>query len=307
MTDFKVTWDHNISSRCSSPFLFYDPAFLQTKPYSPECISMAFHEGTIKLYFRMENGVAHSLPGASFGGIAVQGKVSRLDVVTFYKQVFSLLRSHRVTTLKVTSFPSCYDTHIFQWQDDVFKSLKNKTICTETNAWLNACDRFQFRAQLHRSEKNKLNKAHKAGLVCEQLPGYTLPLAYKVVEKNRKASDYPVTMKEEALAKLLHLMPDAYRLFGVWLENTLVATGVCIQVLPDVLYTFYLADDHEYRQYSPTVLLVEYICDYAARMGCRIVDLGTASLNGEMNEGLFDFKAHLGAEFCPKRTYEVTL
>lgn len=291
----------------SSPVLFYDPLFLSTKPYRPFCMEMKTTSGTLKLLLKLDKYVADSLPQASFGGVAVEGKAGRLDVVMFYKQVFSLLQNRGVKLLKVSSQPSCYDPTLFSAQHDVLTCEAATRTCTETNAWLPACKEDVYKQFLHRSEKNKLNKARKAGLTCEQLPGYVLPLAYKIIQQNRHASGYPVTMQEDDLAELFRLMPDKYRLFGVWMENTLVAAAVCVEVTPEVLYTFYLADDHDYRQYSPTVLLVAAVCDYAYRLGYRLVDLGTVSDKGQLNKGLYDFKAHLGASFCSKCTYEVEL
>lgn len=63
------------------------------------------------------------------------------------------------------------------------------------------------------------------------------------------------------------------------------------------------ADHAEYRSLSPIAMLCEEIVKDSRSKNIKIVDLGTASLQGELDEGLARFKRNLGAIATQKISY----
>ena len=66
------------------------------------------------------------------------------------------------------------------------------------------------------------------------------------------------------------------------------------------------ADHPEYRSLSPIALLCEEIISDARQRGIAVVDLGTASVNGFLDEGLARFKKNLGAISTLKISFETS-
>ena len=98
-------------------------------------------------------------------------------------------------------------------------------------------------------------------------------------------------------------MPEHYLLFGVYDESKLIAASVSVRISRQIMYNFYHADDINYRSSSPVAMLVDGVYKYCQQNNFNILDLGISSVQGLLNQGLFDFKDNLGCETSNKCTY----
>ena len=110
-------------------------------------------------------------------------------------------------------------------------------------------------------------------------------------------------MSLEQLQTSINAMPEHYLLFGVYDGNKLIAAAVSVRISRDIMYNFYHGDDVSYRSTSPIVMLVAGIYQYCQQKNISILDLGISSVEGQINQGLFDFKKNLGCESSNKYTY----
>ncbi len=97
-------------------------------------------------------------------------------------------------------------------------------------------------------------------------------------------------MTFEKLKEMFEVLPQHYFLFGVYDKDTLIAAAVSIRVTDSILYNFYHGDRMAYRSYSPIVMLLDGIYKFCQVKSFSYLDLGTSSVEGEPNEGLFNFK-----------------
>jgi len=75
----------------------------------------------------------------------------------------------------------------------------------------------------------------------------------------------------------------------------LASLTVTAEIDAQTLYNFYPADSSAYLPYSPTVLLLAYIANWAKTRNFTTFDLGIATEKGQRNEGLMRFKKNMGA------------
>jgi hypothetical protein len=166
-------------------------------------------------------------------------------------------------------------------------------------------DSNSFRAKIAPAERSKLNKAKKRTFSI-QVEDALSKEAYGCIVKNRSYRGYPLTMSYHDLSRNVETF-KAFEVLVLRFDHHIVATIVSIRVTASIFYHFYMADDPEYRQYSPLVLLNEYAYDRAKEAGAKMIDLGISTNKGILNKGLYDFKKHLGATTCFKKTLAISL
>lgn len=161
-----------------------------------------------------------------------------------------------------------------------------------------------FRQGLHRSERWKCNKLHREGYTFQAISPAHIEMVFPILEESRRRKGYPMTMSQLELAEVFDAFPQYYHLHGVYVENVCVAVSVSIQVSQEIDYIFYTGDVLAHRRRSPVVMLHEGLFMLARQQGKTILDLGTASVQGEVNQGLAQFKEHLGGQVSAKITWE---
>jgi lipid II:glycine glycyltransferase (peptidoglycan interpeptide bridge formation enzyme) len=110
-------------------------------------------------------------------------------------------------------------------------------------------------------------------------------------------------MSKADLEKVFQMFPEEYRAWGVFYHQICLAMAITVRVSPSIEYIFYTADDLAFRRFSPVVMLHQGIFSQCLQEGVEILDLGTSSLKGNINQGVFNFKRNLGASLGWKSTF----
>lgn len=180
------------------------------------------------------------------------------------------------------NFPSFFEKHslsIVQKDVNFFISINQKS----------------FRSKIAPASRNKLNKCIKAGFTFEQSFLIDYEQIFKLIKGCRDDKSYELSMNSEALKRMIELYPKNYFLFVVKnQEGEIIASSVVILVSSKVLYTFYWGDNLAYRSYSPVIFLLQGIYEYCQIHQIELMDLGTSSLNGVINQGSYNFKKNIG-------------
>jgi len=164
-----------------------------------------------------------------------------------------------------------------------------------------------FVQHIHRSERWKLRKALKLGFSFRQAKKPDIPFVHAFILASRQRKGYRLSMTKEALESVFTAFPGRYRVWEVLSpEGKMAALAVSVSVSSTVEYLFYTADDPAFRQVSPVVMLHEGIYRMMSEEGKEILDLGTASLQGEVNKGVADFKRFLGGVESRKMRFRKT-
>jgi lipid II:glycine glycyltransferase (peptidoglycan interpeptide bridge formation enzyme) len=130
--------------------------------------------------------------------------------------------------------------------------------------------------------------------------------AYALIEANRLALGVTPSVSLIQMMKMVDEMPDVYQSFGTYFGSELVAAAITVMITDKIRYVYMWADDARYRLSSPVVALCDGIIKYSIDMGNLILDLGTASEFGKVNDGLSRFKTNLGAISTNKITYLIS-
>lgn len=291
-------------------FFFNSPAYVQYQLSKNTNIQFQLFEvtdgkNTITCPLFYDKETAFNPLRATFGGIEVKGLFQENLMQELLQKVNKFAEQNALKSIQIAMYPEKYAPEMVATIHSVLLQQGFQVLYEDQTAMIEVND-TDLKEKMHRGEKHKLNKAQRAGFVCEQLADYMLPLVYPLIVAARQAKGYPITLQQTQLADLLQQFPQQYRLFGVWSKNSeLAATAVCVQVHRHILYTFYIGDLLKFRSFSPVVLLHQGIYDYCLQNDIHWLDLGIGTEKGVLNTPLMQFKQNLGAEMSQKITYVI--
>ena len=87
----------------------------------------------------------------------------------------------------------------------------------------------------------------------------------------------------------------------------MIAASICIAVDNAVFYVFYWGEIDGYQNPSPIPFLAQGLYCHCQENGFRLMDVGTATVEGNPNHGLIRFKRSLGLEESLKLTFSKSL
>jgi len=174
----------------------------------------------------------------------------------------------------------------------------------DLNYHLTICPAEVYLAGLGETKRKFIRRLHASGAKFQETDRAMLETVYRVIERNRLAQGYPMTMSLDAMSALVQHFKYDIRLFAVTLESRVVASAICIQIDPKYLYVFYWGELPEFRKQSPVLLLAKGIVEYCFANGFEVMDVGTSSVNSVPNPGLCAFKESLGCKVTQKPIYK---
>jgi len=288
-------------------FLYLRPAHLNLQRCEGERLSFYLEDQpagrtVAQLHVFSVEGAAHSPWQAPFGAVQLAPGLSAAVVHDFWQQVETQLTARGLTHRRLRGYPFAYDPAGSALLTEELRQRGYRVTLAELNNHL-PLERG-FEAGLHPSERRRLQKCRRHGFHFEQEPPYLLPLAYEFLARCRQEKGQQLSLELARLQELFRLFPREYSLFSVrdgagdWAAMT-----VAIQVNSEVLYNFYPASPLAYNAFSPVVLLTEGLHAFGRASGLRLLDLGTSTLPGGLNQSLLQFKRHLGGVPSLKLTF----
>jgi hypothetical protein len=249
------------------------------------------------VHFELMGNVAYSPPKAPFGGLATTIH-DEAALGFFWNRVEEVLKKAGTKRIELRICPNYFNdftSHFFakNGYDCLFTDSNFHFLVSEEKVW----PRFGYNARWC------FQKCIKKGFVFESI---TLPEIIEKYEKLfsfRAAKRIPTNISKESLIKAFEGFSEKYCGFVVRDANEIIGISVCVEINENILYHFLSATDPNYQIFSPSLMLYEGIYRHAQSRGYKIVDLGTASIRGEKQQGLFDFKKRLGAVLSKKPTF----
>ena len=269
------------------------PFFLSTE-------YLQIQEDSIRLE---EKGVFISIAGrrdgkspgrAPFGGFYFPEKTDESAFEILLQRLENHALHTGMHTLEILMPPGFY------WKEGEKHWFENKMIAfgykkeyTELNFHLDI--QHDFRKNLRPSERWKLRKAEKKGFYFNEVLHPDWNFIYPFLMESRSRKGYQLSMSYKELAACFENFPGRYQIWEVKSpDGKTAALGISVNVCPEKEYLFYTADAIEFRNVSPVVMLHEGIVTRMQESGKKILDLGTASLRGELNSGVAVFKTAIG-------------
>lgn len=223
---------------------------------------------------------------------------------TFIKNVLNELSKKDARSCVIKQAPTCYQPEVANQLHDALLANGFVEQATEVNQFISINADSDFATRIDAQKRRRLNNAKKMGMRVELFDHIETDDWYTIYTKSRIDKGFPITISKEAYHALSKNISNVYTYAGVFINATLIANAIFVRVNKDVLYYFVAASDPAYAELSPTVLLIEALYDKAVQEKYIQIDLGISSVDGVLNQGLYQFKKHVGAMDCTKTTYK---
>lgn len=257
-----------------------------------------------QIFFHIAKGIAISGFQSTFGSFDIEDSTSSEELKSLIGVLIADLKKEGVTKIKVKQSPS-YFAHAAL----VEKSLKSfgfENVVTEINQHI-TIDNPQFEDVADRSEVIRSNKCNKLGYEFKISSLLHLPDIYALLTETLQRNGNRPSMSYDNLKSVIESCPDNYMLFTLWDDDKIIAATVSIKLEDSIMYNFYHADHLDYRRVSALTYLLKNIYLYCYTHNYKIFDLGTSTVNGVLNKGLFNFKKTRGAVSSDKNYYHLKL
>ena len=225
------------------------------------------------------------------------------EVSVFVKNVLTELAEKNAKSLTVKQAPDCYQPNVCNAIHETFIANGFVEQVREIDQYIIVDPSKVFSVNIDAQKRRRLNNAKKIGMRVELFDRIDSEEWYEVYSRARMCKGFPITISKEAYGSLSEKLPNVYTYAGVFLNEKLIANAIFVRINKDALYYFVAASDPDYAELSPSVLLIEALYEKAVHEKCTLIDLGISSVDGVLNEGLHQFKKHLGATDCSKKTY----
>lgn len=281
-------------------FLYLRPAHLALAPAAGPGFSAYLEDAAagrtlaqLHLHHDPAAGLARSPGQAPFGAVQLAPGLGRAAVHQLLDAAEAELRRLGIGQLRLRGYPFAYDPAGAATLAEALRQRGYRVALAEQNHHLDPARAYE--THLHPSERRRLHKCRRAGLVFEQEPAYLLPRAYEFIASCRQERGQALSLPLERVQALFRAFPREHFLFSVRAPGgAWAALTVAIQVSATVLYNFYPASPLRFNSLSPVVLLNEGLHTFARASGLTVLDLGTSTLDSGPNTSLLRFKRHLG-------------
>lgn len=247
------------------------------------------------------NGQVVDSPGrATFGGVWNR-TIGELDIELIHNFYQKILTKFGSKTITVHLPPAYFHPGIFEAQHKIIVEEGGKILYSDTSFHVDLMTWTPM--SMSAGNRKKLRQCRGQLVRTTQLLSKEIEIVYELIRVNRMSLGVEPSISISELRRAFETFPEAYQCFGTFLGEKLIASAVTVLLSDDIRYVYMWADDAVYRGISPVVALCEGIIIDSKKLGLRIVDLGTASQKGQLNEGLARFKQNLGAISTQKISY----
>lgn len=237
-----------------------------------------------------------SYPGASWGGFVLPDAAGLEQIERYLVMLLDYCRANGWGGVEMTLPPQAYFRRPNNYMDFAllqkgFAYRKRElTAVIDLSRMGDDCD-LAFRDAARRG----VAKARRAGLTVQEEADFSL--FYPVLETNlQDRHGVRPTHSLEELFRLRELLgPERIRQFVVTDGEKVLAGMVMFNCNPRVTLAFYISHDDRYQGLRPMNLLYSEVIRWARDSGFRYLDLGTFTLDMQVNYGLCRFKESFSA------------
>ena len=245
------------------------------------------------IHFNLREDKALSPWKASFGGFEFREELPYSIISHFVTWVINQVVKKNLAEIQITFPPDFYKNSFHEVLSDVLQDCDFKA-CIETGQAL-LCGEKNFKQIINRFERSKLERSFRDSFISRKGTGELPQNAFQMIVKNRERKNIPVKLDYEELKQNFVKFSDNFHWFGVWKGEEIAAASVGIRVQNEIMYHFFPGHDKKFDAWSPMVLLLNELYGYCLKEEIKYLDLGISSVNGKINQGLYQFKKNLGA------------
>jgi hypothetical protein len=253
----------------------------------------SFEHDCAGIDFYDEGGALRSIPKSTFGGFFLSPNATVEDVIAVLQEVDAFARQHNKSAVFIRSMPFAYNSKDSELIQYALQKSGYEILYEDVDFILKVKE--PVLKSMNRLRRRQLGRAIQGGFHYTWLGSEHLTEVYSQLASTRSRKHYKMSMTLEEVANMLTLFPNEYKLGGVFVDNILAASVLLVVVAPEIWYVLYWGDHDDFRNVGAITFLANALVEEAYRNSVRILDLGTASHQGILNEGVHFFKTSLGA------------
>lgn len=263
-------------------------------------------------FWKIQNGVMSSGFSAPFGGFWAYHEQANTDSqalrIHFHK-IMELARKENIEKLEVRLPPKILYPLNVASQEIFLREFGFTLKYSDTDHYLTLGTNIQ--SSFNRNRTRDLKKFN-LDFEFKQVGLEDLSSVFEVITKNRALNEVPQNLSLSKLQILSHYTPEDLTLFLVKVPSGRpIAAAVCISLDESIFYVSQWGDIQklfpEKFGSSPMAGLALGIFQHYLASNKKIAYLGTSSLHGLPDLGLYRFKESLGSERCAKNIWQKVL
>ncbi len=291
---------------CSNPALSYDfERYLFNEPehlvsqkhdeyYTFHLLQLSTNSIVARFSCFVKDSNAISPCRATFGGIEAAPHLSEVVLLDFILKIVNWAKQHPVQAIRINWYSAAYEPSVYLVLKSALMQVGFNIQVTEINQHLALSSLSNVSVAFAPNQVRRLKKCHQKGYQFRELPIDFLTDYFVLLTKARSRKNIPLSLSLTEIEELFKKFPKNFFLFGILDAQILIAACVGVKVNERILYYFLPADHTNYLTDSPSVMLIEQLGEWAKNQTFELLDLGISSVNGLINQGLYQFKQKLG-------------
>lgn len=250
--------------------------------------------------------VAH--PGASYGGAVFAADVGVQESGQILAALTDHARAQKFAGMQFLRLPPTSIRKEFS-EDQEYWMYQNGWRCTrmEMDGAIDLCGATEENALslLTGKCRNMVRQAERAGITVRETDDFSS--FWRILNATLSRHKVTPTHTIEEILRLKNACPKDVRLFGAFLDQTLVGGIVVMTLHENALYTLYMAQDYEHQSAHPIHAVLTDVIRTTIREDRRILHLGVSTEDGgkSINEGLFFFKESFHCRPVRRESWEL--
>lgn len=253
-------------------------------------------------FLKKDHSFISPITGA-YGGLVVLGNNCSSAIKYLLSNIAHFISSsYKIKNISIKLPPSCrldekYDLNL------LFKDTGWKQLNKDINYHINIDKNKTLINYLDKTKRKVIRRIERENMSFTEVPHSKLVDIYEIIRQNRIDNNIPMTMDLDSLIDLSNSFRHAILLFSINDHDVPISSAICLKLNPQYLYVFYWGELTKYRKKSPVTYLAYCLYDYCKKNNIKILDIGTASQDSILNDGLAEFKRRLGFTESHKYTY----
>ncbi len=225
--------------------------------------------------------------------------------IYYQEAVNSLLiwaENNNIRTVEFNTPPLFYDiAHITKLQNALYNNGFKIKVCDINFEYYLEEFNGDYLSNIHRNARKNYNNALKHNLIFQKTDD--VETVYNVIKINRSHRGFPLWMSLEDVIKTSDIIESDY--FVVKSNDGIAYASALVHNLKEnIVRVVYWGNTPESEEVRPINFLSYNLLNYYKKLGKKVVDIGTATLDSVPNYGLCDFKESIGCKCSPKLSFE---
>lgn len=275
--------------------LFWTQSYWDLANFESTVASTKYSSRGGEIFYQTAHGKL-SVPGAATFGGWWPNDGKRMRAGDFVEIFEGLFKSFPVSAVEIRLPPEYFYPDVFLPQSQALRLMGAHE--TQDSVQIFPIHRdfdSDSISYLPKGERWWVRKFYKEGGEVRPANPHEFASAYEIIRLNKQRRGATTSI---SLRKFLHVLEEEPQTYRCWLaiaDREILGSALTVDIDQETTYVFYWADTLAGRKRSAVTAIFASIVSDASSRGVSVIDLGLSSIRGDIDEGLFSFKKHLGA------------